>query len=428
MQALKRDRRGERGVSFLLVVAGIFSILAMAALAVDVATLYAVKSDAQKAADAAALAGAKMFVASSSTSGGSVDQADVCSNNTASSKMVNAAARTVAQQNTVGGVTAQITAIQCLGTDVNPRLKVTVGRSNLPLFFARVFGTQTATVSATATAEAYNNSGAANATKIAVGSVKPWLVENCSPGTSGASCTPNYFFAAGTNALPSPNTYLGTTLKLVPYSGPLIGGVTYYAAGQPALDAPNVCPPTAQTSCGGIGTPYVDDIACGNQHQVACGDTLPVSTTNLPLGTSATDTISGVECLIHASDVGLGQNQDILTASPGPAPPVTIIKGANNPHTPGVASGDTILQSDSVVTVPVFNYTADPCAGGTCGGTETVVGFLQLGVQQVENATGGGTSGTIDGVIVNAVGCNTAGAGTPVSGGGVSPIPVRLVQ
>jgi hypothetical protein len=50
------------------------------------------------------------------------------------------------------------------------------------------------------------------------------------------------------------------------------------------------------------------------------------------------------------------------------------------------------------------------------------VGFLQLGIQYVR------PSGNIHAVVLNAVGCNPAGSGTPVSGGGVSPIPVRLVQ
>src|SRR5437899_5253758 len=45
------------------------ALLAMAALAIDIVTLYVSEGDAQRAADAAALAGAKVFVSSGFTSG-----------------------------------------------------------------------------------------------------------------------------------------------------------------------------------------------------------------------------------------------------------------------------------------------------------------------------------------------------------------------
>jgi len=57
--------------------------------------------------------------------------------------------------------------------------------------------------------------------------------------------------------------------------------------------------------------------------------------------------------------------------------------------------------------------------------TETVIGFLQLGIQDVAT---GPLAGSIDTVVINAVGCNAGGSGTAVSGGGISPIPVRLIQ
>jgi len=429
MDRVRRSRRGERGVSFLLVVAGIFSILAMAALAVDVATLYAANSDAQKAADAAALAGAKIFVTSSSTSGGSVDPNDVCTTGASTSPMANAAANAVAQANTVAGATAQITHITCTGTTgtpaPNPRITVTVGRSDLPLFFARIFGARVASVSASATAEAYNNSSAGNTTKIQTGSVKPWLVANCAPGTAGPCPGATYFFDVATHDLKTPTNYLGQSLQLTPYSvAPAPGtGVRFFVGAQPTgppPDEPDICPATtvsaACNSAGGGG--YFDDIACANRHQVACGDQLPVSSVNLPSNSVFSTTVGGVECLIHASTTGLGNGQDSFSNG---ALPVAITKGTSNPNT-AIAASSIISRSDSVVTVPVFDYTADPCGGGTCTGNETVVGFLQLGIQDVT------TNGSIDAVVINAVGCNAAGAGTPVSGGGVSPIPVRLVQ
>ena len=52
----------------VLIALAMVSLLAMAALAIDITTLYVARSEAQNAADAAALAGAKMFVTSGITS------------------------------------------------------------------------------------------------------------------------------------------------------------------------------------------------------------------------------------------------------------------------------------------------------------------------------------------------------------------------
>ena len=61
----RSGRKNERGVTIVLVAFSLLALLGMAALAIDIATLYVAHGEAQRAADAAALAGAKMF----STSG-----------------------------------------------------------------------------------------------------------------------------------------------------------------------------------------------------------------------------------------------------------------------------------------------------------------------------------------------------------------------
>ena len=60
-------RSGERGQTIILVAVSLVSLLAMAALAIDVVTLYVARGEMQRAADAAALAGAKAFVDSGVT-------------------------------------------------------------------------------------------------------------------------------------------------------------------------------------------------------------------------------------------------------------------------------------------------------------------------------------------------------------------------
>jgi uncharacterized membrane protein len=56
-------------VTILIVVVAMIAMLAMLALAVDIVSLYVAEGDAQRTADAAALAGAKVFVSSGFTSG-----------------------------------------------------------------------------------------------------------------------------------------------------------------------------------------------------------------------------------------------------------------------------------------------------------------------------------------------------------------------
>jgi uncharacterized membrane protein len=58
---LNYRRSGERGQTIILVAVSLVSLLAMAALAIDVVTLYVARSEMQRAADAAAIAGAKAF-------------------------------------------------------------------------------------------------------------------------------------------------------------------------------------------------------------------------------------------------------------------------------------------------------------------------------------------------------------------------------
>src|SRR5271156_543161 len=64
---LSGRRHDERGQTIILVAISLVSLLAMAALAIDVVTLYSARSEIQRAADAAALAGAKALADSGIT-------------------------------------------------------------------------------------------------------------------------------------------------------------------------------------------------------------------------------------------------------------------------------------------------------------------------------------------------------------------------
>ncbi|MGA9306128.1 MAG: hypothetical protein WBW31_12070, partial [Candidatus Sulfotelmatobacter sp.] len=77
----------------------------------------------------------------------------------------------------------------------NPQVSVTVQRTDLPTFFARIWGRTAASVKASATAEAYNPSslqGTGNGPGLPVAPpcVKPWLLPNMSPAAGGQIFNP----------------------------------------------------------------------------------------------------------------------------------------------------------------------------------------------------------------------------------------------
>ncbi len=173
------SRRAERGQTILLVAVSMIALLAMAALAIDVTTLYIARSEAEKAADAGALAGAKAFVSTGFTSGGlgvpAASEALACNGGTG---FADVQARVAASQNQIaGGPPTTVTTTCAFPSPQNPQITVTVNRTNLPTFFSRIWGAAGSQVTVSSKAEAYNPSGLA--APISVASVKPWLVPNC---------------------------------------------------------------------------------------------------------------------------------------------------------------------------------------------------------------------------------------------------------
>jgi hypothetical protein len=99
---------------------------------------------------------------------------------------------------------------------------------------------------------------------------------------------------------------------------------------------------------------------------------------------------------------------------------VTITGGSNNPDP--ALRGASIHRSDSVVTAPVFNCPAVGTCDGTGAAPLQIVGYLQLGIRDFNGG------GNIEAVILNAAGTDPASTGTPITGAGSSPVPVRLIQ
>src|SRR5215472_5118949 len=67
----RRRRFDDSGQTIYLVAAGLVFLLGTCGLAIDLVTLYSGRSEAQRAADAAALAGASVFITSGCTGGAS---------------------------------------------------------------------------------------------------------------------------------------------------------------------------------------------------------------------------------------------------------------------------------------------------------------------------------------------------------------------
>src|SRR5207249_2634033 len=173
--------------------------------------------------------------------------------------------------------------------------------------------------------------------------------------------------------------------------------------------------------CGQVGSiDYLDNIACSSTQPFRCGDTV-TALTNAGLGNR---TREGTRCLIHADNDGVCQNQDYFGSNCGDtiaSNPATITGGGNNPN-PSLQGVTNISRSDSLATVPLYDG-HNLCAAGCT--TATIVGFLQLGLTYT---SGAGPSSLVHGVILNASGCNPGASGTAVAGGGISPVPVRLIH
>ena len=186
----------ERGQTIILVAIGLVSLLAMAALAIDLVTLYAARSETQRAADAAALVAAKAIADSGFTTLSSTDPHLVDGSAQALAQTMatcrdqcdadcqqpadQSGGRNTADNGVVVG-TPTISFPFANPPNSNPYITVKLQVTGLPIFFARIWGNRTASVTASATAEAYNPANVENFTPIAPKGVKPWLVANRDP-------------------------------------------------------------------------------------------------------------------------------------------------------------------------------------------------------------------------------------------------------
>ena len=450
-------RHGERGAALYIVTMSMFLFIGMGALAIDLASMYVARAESQRAADAAALAGANYFAESGCVTTGNCN---------AYQAVAIGRATEVAAQSFIEGQPATIVGTPTFNENQaqNPQITVQVQSNGLNLFFLPAFahmaslvGANVApptgfNVGATATAEAYNPSGFTGGPTYCTGCTRPWLIANCDQSLgytapTNAGCTTGtqtatqaYLLDAGNNyavANPSctPTGVVGAQIEIAlqsPTNAALVPPTTLYAA----LDNDN--PGLANFN------DYQNAISTCMTGQTTCGQpTLNV----LPIVPAAIiPTQLGVESILHTTtfstiaappplppNPGAGSNQDWIDTTV--CPPQIHAGGQDPLVTQGIVAADSpIATSDSIVTAYIF----DIPPGGTglvynTLGTDTaqtvnIVGFAQIFVTQVDQF------GNVYGVILGVAGCGSNSGGTCGLGSGNSQsingptlIPVRLI-
>jgi hypothetical protein len=389
-------RSGERGSALYIVAGSLVILLGMGALAIDLASLYVARNESQRAADAAALAGAKVFVES-----GCVTSGDCTSQEGTATDRANQ----VASQILVGGQPVTVQAISFNETFQNPQITVQVQSANLSIYFAGAVGVTTApTVGASATAEAYNPSGTAGGPTFCTGCLRPWLIANCNPAFPAPGCLLN---SASNYSVANPGCVTS-------------GGVV----GQPiqiGLETNNT--QFGAVDDGGGLASYQQSITTCNTGQKTCGTTVNTLPDAFP-GMKIATTTSSVDALLHIGpgNVGLNQGQDWINTS---VCPPQIHAGALNPLVnQGVIGQDALVAtSDSIVTAYIFDGTLSPLTPQPVE-PRTITGFAQIFVTQVD------ANGDVWGVILGVAGCGSSGGACGGSGSikGPTMLPVRLIQ
>jgi Flp pilus assembly protein TadG len=517
------QRSRERGVTMALVAIAMVAIIAMAALSIDLVTLFLAREETQRSADAGALAAARVLSVSGmtgDTTSSPTTWACICGTGCATTSaegglgFATLAAQSAAGQSTISGAggnsSASIfsvnvtysasgssnpdcTKLAAAGVfGVNPIVNVQVIRSNLPTFFSSIWGNSGNTVNVTASAEAFNPSFSATYSNsgttgtiipVQPRCVKPWIVPNQDPlnpepSTNGGYYC-NHFGGSSCTTLVGPTdgsiTHTGVSLDgsgttgvigeqflLIPAcsNGTSGGACTPYTGHHGAIEVeanhrlngavipsqPNLEYLPGQTlnssvavpsSALGSGSLYEQAIdGCDQTTKYQCG--VPSSSAspqnmvdlseNPAYPTGDGDSMNGVMALIHqgSSDTGTqpsGQdyfspNYGVLTSTP-----FQIVAGSSNPITgTSFPSGSAISASTSIVSLPIYDSTNNTIANNGSTSPVTIVGFLQVFVNAVDQY------GNVNVTVLNVAGCsNGSGGNVGTAVTGSSPVPIRLI-
>ena len=422
------SRHAERGMTMVLVALAMVAIIAMAALSIDIVTLYLAREEAQRSADAAALAAERVI----SLSGATGDPGNTTGDWPTACTAATQVAKAVANQNAVGNATATSVNVNFLynGTavpncafagsnafGVNPQVQVQVIRTGLPTFFSRIWSRNTNSVSATATAEAFNSSGSGafapnGIVPVNPRCVKPWIIPNKDPGNGG-----NTFVNPGDGSITNPGIQvngagtgvIGERLTLTSACGGgrgRRGGGCNLQSNPPLagsyIPAAVVAPVSAYPSCANNDTFEEAIGGCDQNTQYACGVSGGASA-DLTIN-PARDTRTAAQCLINNA------GPDSLDTS---IFPYQIQAGTANP----VITSGVVTSSTSIATVPIYDSRLP--LQSTNNPTITIVGFLQVFINQADFS--------LNVTVLNVAGCSNTATNPPIPASGTSPVPIRLI-
>jgi len=475
-QVRRLEHSKERGVTMVLVAIAMVAIIAMAAMSIDLVTLYLAREESQRTADAAALASARVLSVAGPTSTGDPGATywpPICGGTNSWSTQ---AAAAVAAQNSVNGRPSTVTVMYSDGSvsnadcstlgpafGVNPMVTVQISPASIPSFFSRIWGSTSSSVSATATAEAFNPSGsdrtgvATNGvvTPVQPRCVKPWIVPNreplggtCSPGPPTNTC-PNIVSltdgrirnagvstdGSGDNGIVGEQFFLvadcvtgSSPCAITPIGSadnPPVANSTVFGTGLGGrldyLPGAVIGPAAAVPSCASSGTAYESAVAgCDQTTVYQCGLQVPLSGNPNQIdlsenpGGAAGDTAMGLACLLTNSTTLPLDGQDQLRST---SYPFVAFAGDANP----LRISGPIANSNSIMTLPIYDDTAGGGTINTTGTTNvTIVGFLQVFVNDVD------PNGNVQVTVMNVAGCGSnAFTNAPVNSN--SPIPIRLI-
>ncbi len=479
------SRKNERGVTIALVALSIVGIISMAALSIDIGTLYQSKAEAQRAADAGALTAAKVISLSGVTgdpNNSSTSWQPTCGGASSAATLA-ATAIAQARANFVGGIpvptvavnygpaasaNADCSALANPGSAfvVNPTVTVTVTSGTLPIFFAKVFSLfpgvnySGTTVSATAAAEVFNPSGssalATGLVSVQPRCVKPWIVPNFDPGNP-AGCT-----------FPSCNHLVDPTTGAIVNSGievsntpPGTIGETFYLVADCAYNQGINCNagiPYNQQPVANFATApqpnlqYVPGLVSYSSAAPAAPNCATGAISNSPYYQQAIagcDQSTVYQCGLQYSiaptpnEVDFTENPSYSTGDTATAAQCLINEASEQTDGPPVPNGQDSLATTSIpyqITAGTANpqaisglvstsnsivslpiYDGASFPPGVSTYSVTIVGFLQVFINFVD------TNGNVNVTVLNVAGCgNQANGATPVVTG-TSPVPVRLI-
>ncbi|HVB34686.1 MAG TPA: pilus assembly protein TadG-related protein [Patescibacteria group bacterium] len=440
--------RDERGATLVFIGLSMAALLGVMALAIDLGMLYVGRGEAQRAADAAALAGAQVFSQSGCTSGD-------CSADTTTQAAAKAQAITVGDTNYVLQQQVNIASSDValnFPQATEPQVTVTVRRSSIPLIFAQVFGKSVADVSATATAEAFQPGNTDVQCPV------PFAIANCDTnylsdgdpltGPDGSkqnqACPSNAgYLVCCSSSSPNPWSQTDTGVLGQPVLLHFATSSGSAVASQWNLLDFGTAPSGSQLES------YIE--SCPTQGVAGCGN-VPVTT-----GDKVGPVDHGIDTLINALGSknkskptdGMDEGQDIITGPGGTGTPTydsttgavrySITGGADNTSEAGSVG---ISGSKSVVTAPIYSNVAGTTTTQLQSGQPSqevqIVAWAKLFIVDAEAPGSGKTTDPCNsgGSVSNSDSPVCAyvlqivpncGTGTTVNTQ-YSPVPIRLIQ